>query len=717
MQHPSIRSRALSAITLACAVAMTALAGAALPAASASTPPPAAPAAVSHDGIGIVAGNATYQSRRTGGSALYDPVSDKTYVAWSGNGMDVYVRAFSHADMSWDAAVKVADWDRPVANAYHDYTMLEMLPNGRLAVFVAQHTSSLTMFTAPTAHDAAGTWSRSVISTDKTTYPEPVVLGSDVYVFYSHNTDLSWPYRSYRYIKSGNNGATWSSPTTIIDTGRTPDRFSEVYALSADRVDDRACFTWTLAGGLHHNAQARDLYAACFDPQAGSMTTLTGQDLGATINAAEHAIARVIDAPTTAEVPRPINLAALTRDPASGEFLVGAGYYKNGVRRIDVGRVGPSTGITWTAVDTQSRYFLDLTWNAEASAAEVLSTDGTQAQVRTHLVASGTSQLHSEALIPYGNTGANTVWVANFVEDRQDISYVGYTINAASRDSDYGGSWPVFAGWSTPPAFDEVAEGRPAVASSVKNSNPDRSANKAVDGTSATRWGSEYVDDSWLQVDLGVTMTIDSVLLNWEAAYGRSYAIQVSDDGLSWKTVRTVAGGDGGIDELADLDAEGRYIRMQGLERGTAYGYSLWDFNVYGAPVDLARARPTTASSVAGDNPWRSAQNATDGHSGTRWASAYADPSWIQVDLGAPMEISAVVLDWEAAYGRSYRVQVSDDAAVWSTVRQTSTGAGGREVIEGLTAHGRYVRMLGEQRATPYGYSLWGLEVNGTRAQ
>ena len=105
-------------------------------------------------------------------------------------------------------------------------------------------------------------------------------------------------------------------------------------------------------------------------------------------------------------------------------------------------------------------------------------------------------------------------------------------------------------------------------------------ASYATDGDANTRWASEFSDDQWIRVDVGATRTITNVVLSWEAAYGKGYQIQVSDNGSDWTTVFTEANGDGGIDDLA-VSATGRYVRMLGVERGTGYGYSLWSFEVY----------------------------------------------------------------------------------------------------------------------------------------
>jgi F5/8 type C domain len=124
-----------------------------------------------------------------------------------------------------------------------------------------------------------------------------------------------------------------------------------------------------------------------------------------------------------------------------------------------------------------------------------------------------------------------------------------------------------------------LSQGRQATASSTENGGTP--ASFAVDGDTGTRWSSAASDDQWLQVDLGVTAKVTQVVLNWEVAYGKDYKIQLSADGSTWSDAKTVTGGDGGTDTL-DVSGQGRYVRVQGVHRGTVYGYSLWEFQVYG---------------------------------------------------------------------------------------------------------------------------------------
>jgi hypothetical protein len=262
-----------------------------------------------------------------------------------------------------------------------------------------------------------------------------------------------------------------------------------------------------------------------------------------------------------------------------------------------------------------------------------------------------------------------------------------------------------------------LSQGRPATASSSENA--DLAAAKAIDGNTGTRWSSAFSDPQWLQVDLGATATISRVVLNWEAAYARSFQIQTSADGSAWTTVYTTTAGTGGVQTLT-VTGSARYVRMNGTARATAYGYSLWEFQVFGstgstpsacAAGDAARGHTATASST--ENAGTPASAAVDGDATTRWSSAFSDPQWLQVDLGTSQTVCGVELSWEAAYARSFQVQVSANASTWTTVYSTTTGAGGNQVLT-VNGTGRYVRMYGTARATAYGYSLFSFVVHTT---
>ncbi|MDD5687550.1 MAG: fibronectin type III domain-containing protein [Elusimicrobia bacterium] len=147
-----------------------------------------------------------------------------------------------------------------------------------------------------------------------------------------------------------------------------------------------------------------------------------------------------------------------------------------------------------------------------------------------------------------------------------------------------------------------LAIGTTAYASSVEAGNGNDNPNYVIDGKLGTRWASQspYRDSEWIYVDLGITCTITEVILRWEAAYGKDYQIQVSDNRMDWTTVATKIGGTGGTDDIA-LNGSGRYVRMNGLARGP-YGYSLYEFEVYGIPALSETTPPIIIITTPGNN-------------------------------------------------------------------------------------------------------------------
>ena len=158
---------------------------------------------------------------------------------------------------------------------------------------------------------------------------------------------------------------------------------------------------------------------------------------------------------------------------------------------------------------------------------------------------------------------------------------------------------------------ENVALNKPSSASSVfidaKDGNKEYSSSLAFDGNTGSiggkqsRWVSyrrkehpdENVDDQWISVDLEDSYKISRIVLNWEGSGGKEYKVQISDNGEEWTDVSHVTDGKGGIVELSfDEETIARYVKMQGIEPGGQYGYSLWEFEVYGRlvnpPVDTA---------------------------------------------------------------------------------------------------------------------------------
>ncbi len=127
-------------------------------------------------------------------------------------------------------------------------------------------------------------------------------------------------------------------------------------------------------------------------------------------------------------------------------------------------------------------------------------------------------------------------------------------------------------------------------------------------------------------------------------------------------------------------------------------------------PVNLALNKPVTVTSV--EKTGLEGSKAVDGNMGTRWSSAFSDPQSITIDLGAMYQIDEVVLYWETAYAKEYYLKISNDGSVWTDVNHETNGSGGIAHIS-VGANAQFVQMLGIQRATQYGYSIWEIEVHG----
>jgi hypothetical protein len=132
---------------------------------------------------------------------------------------------------------------------------------------------------------------------------------------------------------------------------------------------------------------------------------------------------------------------------------------------------------------------------------------------------------------------------------------------------------------SPPPTGTLLSQGHTATASSSENGS--FTAPMAVDGNTGTRWSSTFSDPQWIQVDLGASHTLSRVVLNWEAAYGTAFQVQTSANGTTWTNVYSTTTGTGGVQTIP-ISGSGRYVRVNGTQRATQWGYSLWEFQVYG---------------------------------------------------------------------------------------------------------------------------------------
>ena len=141
-------------------------------------------------------------------------------------------------------------------------------------------------------------------------------------------------------------------------------------------------------------------------------------------------------------------------------------------------------------------------------------------------------------------------------------------------------------------------------------------------GTGGTRWGATPVsgttaDPAYWQVDLGKAYSIKQIVIRWETAYGKDYDLQTSFDGNTWVTIKQVRNATSGTHTHTGLSGVGQFVRMQGITRGTNFGYSFWEFEINGVGTE-SKTIPVSA----GSHTWSvraidGANNATNNSNGT----------------------------------------------------------------------------------------------------
>lgn len=145
-----------------------------------------------------------------------------------------------------------------------------------------------------------------------------------------------------------------------------------------------------------------------------------------------------------------------------------------------------------------------------------------------------------------------------------------------------------------------LALNKPAVATSKENDGTD--AGKAVDGDMGSRWASAWTAGQDFTVDLQGIYEINKVVVYWENARAKEYDLQVSTDGVEWTVVRNVTNSPTGGETVTFAGIPARYVRMHGISREMeAYGYSIYEFQVYGTRKIAGIGNPTGIDVIGAD--------------------------------------------------------------------------------------------------------------------
>jgi hypothetical protein len=262
-----------------------------------------------------------------------------------------------------------------------------------------------------------------------------------------------------------------------------------------------------------------------------------------------------------------------------------------------------------------------------------------------------------------------------------------------NRDASLGIGWHTIGfailflaacGGAAPVAAPEAPEG-PLVAT-ASSGQDDYVASNAMDGNFSTRWGSGFGDNEWIAFDLGKKKELAGIVIHWETAYGRDYDVQVSDDGASWRTVAEVREGDGGKDEILFRPLTTRHLKIQGIKRGTGWGYSIFEVDLLG-PGDIPVATATSSA------PGRGAEFIFDGDLATSWRSADASAVAVTIDLKRVREVGGLTILWGEAFPAAYTISASENGENWIELDRVDQTDGGRDLLFFPQRHTRWLKI------------------------
>ena len=205
-----------------------------------------------------------------------------------------------------------------------------------------------------------------------------------------------------------------------------------------------------------------------------------------------------------------------------------------------------------------------------------------------------------------GGAGAyRTFALSNFTQQLNQFTVVcdnvTYTFDVYYAD----GEPEDLTGWN-------LAKGKAAYAGHVAE-NGIAAAN---DGDKGTRWGSNgashyaAVGESagdWWYVDLGGTYRIDQVKILFEAAAPTDYDLLVSNNAVSWTVIGTyttepnTGNTDANYNEYNFTNKVGRYVKIfaRNATFNMAYGFSMWEFEVYGDHASISDVNPPVMTSAS----------------------------------------------------------------------------------------------------------------------
>lgn len=226
---------------------------------------------------------------------FYDAGVNKTFITWMGAKSTAVVKSLDHATNSWTEN-KIVGTSSFVDK--HNYPGMLKGKDNRIYIFYGCHNSTLKMAVSPHPLSIEGSWEDKFIDiAERASYPAPIVTTDGTFYVFYRDTRQTHGYsddRPYQFVKSIDNGKTWTKQMAIDPYPRSTDNMMEIYngkvtyqpAMNGKAA--RIHLAWTIAGeklGKHaHATYGRNVYYAYLDPSNDHLYNIHGKDLGETID-------------------------------------------------------------------------------------------------------------------------------------------------------------------------------------------------------------------------------------------------------------------------------------------------------------------------------------------------------------------------------------------------------------------------------------------------
>ena len=210
--------------------------------------------------------------------------NSKTFIAWQGANLNPYAIEYNHLTQSWSQQYKVGE--NPLGNDEHGCPAILRDASGYLHVFYGSHGNSAcsgdacyTQHAKSSNPDDITSWvDKGNIGPKYGTYSKPVLVGSDIYLFIRRGVGGS-TYEVETYIKSEDNGETWSSYNDIIDFGS----YRSIYTGKVE-VEGTSKIHISWCDYDHAEDKRLNAYHAYLDLSDMHMKSMDGTDLGSVID-------------------------------------------------------------------------------------------------------------------------------------------------------------------------------------------------------------------------------------------------------------------------------------------------------------------------------------------------------------------------------------------------------------------------------------------------